>query len=64
MCKDKFPNSLKQANTTSAFKKGYGGSKESHRFLSILPVIVKMFEKSLNEQETLLMNMISFEVLM
>ena len=41
----KFPSILKRANVTPVFKKGYRGSKENYRPVSILPVISKIFEK-------------------
>ena len=49
VCVDKgtFPSVLKHANITRVFKKGYRGSKEIYRPVSILPVISKIFEKLL-----------------
>ena len=37
---------------TSVFKKGYHGSKENYRPVSILPVMLKIFEKLLCKQFT------------
>ena len=48
-------NILKEANVSPAFKKCDRGSKESYHSLSILHVIVKIFEKLLN-QVTLFMD--------
>ena len=48
----KFPSILKRANVTPAFKKGYRGSKENYRPVSILPVMSKIFEKLLCKQLT------------
>ena len=45
--KSTFPSILKNANITPVFKKGYRGSKENYRPVSILPVISKIFEKLL-----------------
>ena len=49
VCVDKstFPSVLKHANITPVFKKGYRGSKENYRPVSILPVISKILEKLL-----------------
>ena len=38
-----FPSILKNANITPVFKKGYRGSKENYRPVSILPGISKLF---------------------
>ena len=46
----KFPNILKNANVTSVFEKGYRGSKEKYRPVSILPVMSKISEKLLCKQ--------------
>ena len=53
-CLDKgtFPSILKHANITPVFKKGYKGSKNNYRPVSILPVISKIFEKLLCKQIT------------
>ena len=53
-CVDKgtFPSILKHANITPVFKKGYKGSKDNYRSVSILPVISKIFEKLLCKQIT------------
>ena len=54
VCVDKgtFPSVLKHADITPVFKKGYRGSKENYRPVSILPVISKIFEKLLCNQIT------------
>ena len=54
VCVDKgmFPSVLKHADIAPAFKKGYRGSKENYRPVSILPVISKIFEKLLCNQIT------------
>ena len=51
--KSTFPSILKNANITPVFKKGYRGSKENYRPVSILPVISKFFEKLLCKQITI-----------
>ena len=51
-----FPSILKNANITPVFKKGYRGSKENYRPVSILPVISKIFEKLLCKQITIFMD--------
>ena len=58
VCVDKgtFPSVLKHANITPVFKKGYRGSKENYRPVSILPVISKNFEQLLCNQITPFMN--------
>ena len=48
--KDVFPSILKNANITSAFKKGFRGSKHNYLPVSILPIISKIFEKLLSKQ--------------
>ena len=50
--KGTFPSVLKHANITPVFKKGYRGSKENYRLVSILPVFSKTFEKLLCNQIT------------
>ena len=50
-----FPSILKNVNITLVLKKGYRGSKENYRPVSILPVISKIFEKLLCEQITIFM---------
>ena len=45
VAKGTFPSVLKHGNITPVFKKGYRGSKENYRPVSILPVISKIFEK-------------------
>ena len=54
VCVDKgtFLSVLKHADITPVFKKGYGGSKENYRPVSILPVIPKIFGKLLCNQIT------------
>ena len=51
-CVDKgvFPSILKNANITPVFKKGFRGSTENYRPVSIFPVISKIFEKLLSKQ--------------
>ena len=51
-CVDKgvFPSILKNANITPVFKKGFRGSKDNYRPVSILPIISKIFEKLLSKQ--------------
>ena len=51
-CIDKgvFPSILKNANITPVFKKGFRGSKDNYRPVSILPIISKIFEKLLSKQ--------------
>ena len=39
-----FPSILKLANIAPVFKKGFKGSKDNYRPVSILPVISKIFE--------------------
>ena len=51
--KSTFPSILKNANITPVFKKGYRGSKENYRPVSILQVISKIFEKLLCKQITI-----------
>ena len=53
-CVDKgtFLPILKHANITPVFKKGYKGSKDNYRPVSILPVISKIFNKLLCKQIT------------
>ena len=50
MDKGDFPSILKLANIAPVFKKGYKGSKDNYRPVSILPVISKIFEKLLCKQ--------------
>ena len=54
-CVDKvdFASILKLANIIPVFKKGYKGSRDNYRPVSILPVISKIFEKLLCRQITL-----------
>ena len=40
-----FPDTLKHANITPVFKKGYMRPKENYRLVSTLPVISKIFKK-------------------
>ena len=46
-CVDKgvFPSILKNANTTPVSKKGFRGSKDNYRLVSILSIVSKIFEK-------------------
>ena len=48
----KFPSILKCANVAPVFKKGYRGSEENCRPVSILPVMSKIFEMLLYKQLT------------
>ena len=48
----KFPSILKNGDITAVFKKGYKGSKENYRPVSILPIISKLFEKMISKQIT------------
>ena len=48
----KFPLILKNADITAVFKKGFKGSKENYRPVSILPVISKIFEKLISKKIT------------
>ena len=50
--KGSFPSVLKHADITPVFEKGYRGSKEIYRPVSILPVISKIFGKLLCNQMT------------
>ena len=52
----KFPNIFKQTNVNPAYKKGYRGYKESHRLMSILSVIAKIFENLLRKQGAMFMD--------
>ena len=54
--KGTFTSALKHANITRVFKKGYMGSKENYRPVSILPFISKIFEKRLCNQITTFMD--------
>ena len=45
-----FPSVLKNAKITPFFKKGFRGSKDNYRPVSILPIISKIFEKLLSKQ--------------
>ena len=51
--KSTFPSILKNPNINPVFTKGYRGSKENYRPISILPVISKIFEKLLFKQITI-----------
>ena len=51
--KSTFPSILKNTNITPVFKRGYRGSKENYRPVSILPVISKILEKLLCKQITI-----------
>ena len=48
--------SLKNANITPVFKKAFRGSKENYRLVSILPLVSKIFEKSLSKPIVMYMN--------
>ena len=48
--KDVFSSILKNTNITSVFKKGFRGSKDNYRPVSIIPIISKIFEKLLSKQ--------------
>ena len=48
----KFPAILKNGDITAVFKKGFKGSKENYRPVSILPIISKIFEKIISKQIT------------
>ena len=48
----KFPAILKNGDITAVFKKGFKGSKENYRPVSILPIISKIFEKIISKQNT------------
>ena len=48
----KFPAILKNGDITVVFKKGFKGSKENYRPVSILPIISKIFEKIISKQIT------------
>ena len=51
----KFPGILKNGDITAVFKKGFKGSKENYRPVSILPIISKIFEKMISKQITYFM---------
>ena len=46
----KFPEALKLAHITPAFKKGSKNSKENYRLISILPNISKVYERCIYRQ--------------
>ena len=48
----KFPAILKNGDVTAIFKKGFKGSKENYRPVSILPIISKIFEKIISKEIT------------
>ena len=48
----KFPAVLKNSDIMTVFKKGFKGSKENYRRVSILPIISKIFEKTIRKQIT------------
>ena len=58
MVKGNFSFALKYANITSVFKKGYRGSNDNYRPVSILPIVSKLFEKLLCKRNTLLMEQV------
>ena len=43
-------------NATLVFKKGFRGSKDDYRWVSIHPIISKIFEKLLSEQIVMYMD--------
>ena len=45
-----FPNSLKQADITPAYKKDYANDKSNYRLVRVLPSLSKTFEKCLYDQ--------------
>ena len=45
----KFPAILKNGDITAVFKKGFKGSKENYRPVSILPIISKIFERIISK---------------
>ena len=60
--KSTFPSILKNANITPVFKKGYRGSKENYRPVSILPMISKIFEKLLCKQIKIFIDPITVQI--
>ena len=50
ICASKFPASFKFANITPVFKQGSKNQKENYRSVSILPIILKIFEKLICRQ--------------
>ena len=48
----KFPAILKNGDVAAIFKKGFKGSKENYRPVSILPIISKIFEKIISKEIT------------
>ena len=60
----KFPSISKKANITPVFKKGFKGSKENYRPVSILPVISKIFEKMISKQITSFMDPFAIKIAM
>ena len=45
-----FPDDLKKAEITPCYKKGHETAKENYRPISILPVVSKLFERTLYDQ--------------
>ena len=56
-----FPDTLKHANITPVFKKGYMRPKENYRLVSTLPVISKIFKKFLFRKIYLFMDLVLFK---
>ena len=50
ICSSKFPTSFKFANVTPVFKQGSRNQKDNNRPISILPIILKIFEKLICKQ--------------
>ena len=48
----KFPAILKNSYITAVSKKGFKGSKENYRPVTMLPIISKFFEKIISKQIT------------
>ena len=48
--KEEFPDKLKRADITPAFKKGDKHDKSNYRPISILPILSKVYEKCLYKQ--------------
>ena len=46
----KFPSFLKMSNVTAIFKKGSKNKKENFRPVSILPTLLKIFQKLMSKQ--------------
>ena len=50
----KFPSSLKMANITAVFKKGTKSLKGNYRPISVLPLVLKIFERVICKHLTVL----------